>query len=59
MGVEPADCAVIEDSLPGIEAGIRAGMRVFAFQPTMVDERIPAGVTVIQSMLELHTVLKA
>lgn len=59
MDVEPTDCAVVEDSLPGIQAGIRAGMRVFAFQPTMVDERIPAGVTVIQSMSELHAVLKA
>ena len=59
MGVKPADCAVVEDSLPGIQAGISAGMHVFAFQPAMVDERIPAGVTVIQRMSELHTMLKA
>jgi len=57
MGVEPANCAVVEDSVPGIQAGISAGMKVFAFQPAMVDERIPAGVTVIQSMSELHAVL--
>lgn len=31
MGVEPADCIVIEDSPAGIEAGHRAGMTVFAF----------------------------
>jgi HAD superfamily hydrolase (TIGR01509 family) len=58
MGMKPSFCAVVEDSVPGIQAGINAGMKVFAFQPTMVDERIPAGVTVIQSMSELQTVLK-
>lgn len=59
MGVEPSFCAVVEDSIPGIQAGISAGMKVFAYQPAMVDSRIPAGVTVIQSMTELHTMLKA
>jgi HAD superfamily hydrolase (TIGR01509 family) len=58
MGVEPEYCAVIEDSMPGIQAGVSAGMKVFAFQPTIVDGRIPAGVTIIQSMSKLHTVLK-
>jgi len=58
MGVEPKHCAVVEDSIPGIQAGIRAGMKVFAFQPIMADERIPAEVTVIQSMSELQRVFK-
>jgi beta-phosphoglucomutase-like phosphatase (HAD superfamily) len=58
MGVEPANCAVVEDSVPGIQAGISAGMKVFAFQPTFVDGRIPAGITVIQNMSELQTVFK-
>ena len=31
MGYDPADCVVIEDSLPGVRAGIAAGMRVLAF----------------------------
>lgn len=29
--VAPASCAVIEDSLPGVQAGIAAGMTVFAY----------------------------
>jgi HAD superfamily hydrolase (TIGR01509 family) len=33
MGVAPADCAVVEDSTAGIEAGLRAGMVVFAYLP--------------------------
>jgi HAD superfamily hydrolase (TIGR01509 family) len=30
MNVAPGECAVVEDSLPGFEAGLAAGMRVFA-----------------------------
>ncbi|WP_315925860.1 HAD family phosphatase [Mesorhizobium sp. SP-1A] len=31
MGVLPADCIVIEDSVAGTQAGIAAGMRVFSY----------------------------
>ena len=31
MGVEPGNCAVVEDSPAGIEAAHRAGMRVYAY----------------------------
>lgn len=40
MGHAPAACAVIEDSLPGATAGIRAGMTVFAYRPQPQDGRI-------------------
>ena len=30
LGVPPWNCAVVEDAAPGIEAGIAAGMTVFA-----------------------------
>jgi HAD superfamily hydrolase (TIGR01509 family) len=30
LGVHPSRCAVVEDAVPGIEAGIAAGMTVFA-----------------------------
>ena len=33
MGVPPAQCAVVEDSLPGMQAGLAAGMTVFALGP--------------------------
>ncbi|MCX7250250.1 MAG: HAD-IA family hydrolase [Burkholderiales bacterium] len=33
MGVAPARCAVVEDSLPGVEAGLAAGMQVFTLLP--------------------------
>lgn len=33
MGADPADCAVVEDSLVGVQAGVAAGMTVFAYAP--------------------------
>jgi HAD superfamily hydrolase (TIGR01509 family) len=30
LGVHPSRCAVVEDAIPGIEAGVAAGMTVFA-----------------------------
>jgi len=33
LGIDPSDCAVVEDSLPGIQAGLAAGMRVFSLHP--------------------------
>ncbi|WP_029247543.1 HAD family hydrolase [Schlesneria paludicola] len=59
MGVNPATCMVVEDSLPGIEAGIAAGMEVIAFQPHDVDDRIPDNVTVIRHLSELNAHLSA
>ena len=55
MGFEPAACTVVEDSLPGIQAGISAGMQVVAFQPYEVDPEIPKGVRVIRHLSELRT----
>lgn len=57
LGVAPADCAVVEDSLPGFEAGIAAGMTVFAFQPNGVDPRVPPGVTVVSRLVDLRPLL--
>jgi HAD superfamily hydrolase (TIGR01509 family) len=33
LGIAPAECAVIEDSQPGIDAGIAAGMFVYSLGP--------------------------
>lgn len=37
MGVEPAACIVVEDSLPGVQAGLSAGMTVLAYQPDAAE----------------------
>ena len=53
LGVEPARCAVVEDSLVGVQAGIAAGMQVFAYQPEQVEPKIPHGVRILRRLDEL------
>ena len=43
IGVTPANCTVIEDAVPGVEAGIVAGMRVLAYAGAAHADR--AGLT--------------
>lgn len=45
LGVAPEHCAVVEDSLPGIQAGLNAGMQVYSLHgheglPAEIAERI-------------------
>jgi HAD superfamily hydrolase (TIGR01509 family) len=53
MGVPPAQCVVVEDSLVGFQAGVAAGMRVFAYQPEEIDPAIPDGVTILRRLGDL------
>lgn len=53
MGAIPSRCAVVEDSLPGIQAGLAAGMTVFALQPAGHELALPPGVHVIRELAEL------
>jgi HAD superfamily hydrolase (TIGR01509 family) len=57
LGVAPERCAVVEDSLPGMQAGIAAGMTVFALQEEEPHPDIPQGVHVVRSLNELATLL--
>lgn len=60
FGVAPARCIVIEDSLPGITAGVRAGMRVFGYATLTSAEKIEAaGATPFHAMSELQQMLSA
>lgn len=55
MGFLPGDCVVVEDSLPGIRAGVAAGMRVFALQPHGDETEMPEEVVVIRELGELRS----
>jgi len=52
MGVPPDRCAVIEDSVSGVEAGLAAGMSVFAYSGgvTSAHKLLRDDVTVFESM---------
>jgi HAD superfamily hydrolase (TIGR01509 family) len=55
MGVEPSECAVVEDSLPGIAAGLAAGMRVYSMcEPKIVPADVAARVVQIEGLADLH-----
>ncbi len=58
MGAAPERCAVVEDSAPGVEAGMSAGMRVYGYA-WHGDARAlrAAGARVFHRMPELSTLL--
>jgi HAD superfamily hydrolase (TIGR01509 family) len=60
MGVEPGRCAVIEDSVSGVEAGLAAGMAVFAFGGGVTSPRKlqREGVVIFEAMSQLPDLLR-
>ena len=54
LDVQPSACVVLEDSVPGCEAALVAGMRVIAC-PTVVSAhcRYPGGVELVRSLLDV------
>jgi beta-phosphoglucomutase-like phosphatase (HAD superfamily) len=60
MGHAPETCVVIEDSRPGVEAGVAAGMRVLGYAGDPMTDRAAleaAGATVFESMAQLPDLL--
>jgi HAD superfamily hydrolase (TIGR01509 family) len=59
MNTLPADCAVIEDSLPGVQAACAAGMTVFGFVPESDGADLAAaGARVFTQMSQLRALLQ-
>ncbi|CAN5352581.1 HAD family hydrolase [soil metagenome] len=55
MGVDASDCAVVEDSLPGLAAGLAAGMRVYSMcDRDTVPADVAARVVPIDGLADLH-----
>ena len=57
LGVEPAVCWVIEDSKPGIEAGLAAGMKVIAIANTHPATELSSATRVVTSYAEIEQIL--
>lgn len=59
MGARPENCAVIEDTIVGVEAGVSAGMAVFGYaNSTDPQARADAGAWVFRHMNELPSLLE-
>ena len=41
LGVAPARCAVVEDTVPGVTAGVAAGATVFGYSPPEAGHDVP------------------
>lgn len=57
IGVLPRDCWVIEDSKPGISAGLSAGMRVIAITNTHPADELSRATNVVSSYREIARLL--
>jgi len=59
LGIDPADCLVVEDSKNGVEAGKRAGMVVIAYRSGPNDDTdLSAADVVVDSAEELRTEIR-
>jgi beta-phosphoglucomutase-like phosphatase (HAD superfamily) len=59
LGVEPAACVAIEDSVPGLEAARAAGMRTIAITSTSPAEALHAADRIVSSLQEISPDLVA
>jgi HAD superfamily hydrolase (TIGR01509 family) len=57
LGVEPAECVVVEDSKHGVKAASRAGATVIRYQCDHEADPIPAADHVAEDIAELRTQL--
>jgi len=57
LGADPARCAVVEDSLLGVQAANAAGMTVFGFAAMTPVGKLSAAEAVFDSMAELPALL--
>lgn len=58
LGLDPANAVVVEDALPGVQAGVAAGMRVLGYAPDgTADALRDAGAEVFSDMRELPGLL--
>jgi HAD superfamily hydrolase (TIGR01509 family) len=59
LGVAPEHCAVVEDSLPGIVAGLAAGMRVFSLLPrSELPVALVERVVCIRNLVDLRVIFQ-
>jgi HAD superfamily hydrolase (TIGR01509 family) len=59
LGVQPHECWVVEDSRPGVAAGLAAGMRVIAITNTLPAAELAHATKVVRDYEEIGRILLA
>jgi len=59
LETSPQQCVVVEDSLPGIQAGIAAGMHVIAFRMNDLPSEIGACVDSVHNFREIGPIIQS
>jgi sugar-phosphatase len=57
LGVEPQECWVVEDSKPGVAAGLAAGMQVIAITNTHPAPELANATKVVATYEEIGKIL--
>lgn len=57
MGFTPTECVVVEDSLPGINAGLAAQMHVLALEPDEENHGFPEQATLVKDLAEVSALI--
>lgn len=58
LGISPGECCVVEDSKPGIAAGLAAGMKVIAITNTHPAEELASATCVVNTYEEIGRLLQ-
>jgi HAD superfamily hydrolase (TIGR01509 family) len=57
LGIPPARCLVVEDTVTGVTAGVAAGATVVGYSPSSIGHGSPEAVRIIADMAELPALL--
>jgi sugar-phosphatase len=50
LGADPAECLILEDSPPGVQSGVAAGIPVIAILTSYAAEELPGAVAYLPSL---------
>jgi sugar-phosphatase len=59
LGAKPSECLVLEDSPPGVQSGVAAGIPVIAILTSYTRDELPGAAAYLPSLVDLATTVTA